>query len=724
MLLRCDMSGAYLTRDGGRSWRMLNFPGGAQAFAFDPLEPARLYVGATGLHVSDDGGANWRLLFPDPGQVTGVRHLGDHAAVTYLSQDNFPNEPVVVRTILVDPQRSEHLLIGLGRWVYASEDAGKTWHRLLEFSEPVLRIVPEGPPGRFLAFTRRSATGIAPEGTGPERPLPDLLVPLDCVDVAKPSPDGNVELWALRAGSRGGRPAAVLRREAGSDTWQEVTPPPAPNAPRPGSYSHIAAAPSSPGTAYLVCDAEWETRPGREPGLWYGVLRTDDGGRNWRWVYRAGGGSADYTIRDGREADNLRDGWVHEAFSGEFIAVLHVGVDPRDADHAVFTDWYRAMQTTDGGGIWEALYSETLPGGSARSRGLDVTTSYGVHFDPFDPLHIAVSYTDIAYFHSHDGGGTWRRSAAGVPPAWDNTCYWIQFDPARRGRLWSAWSSRHDLPKLKMIRDPDWLEKTTGGVCVSDDGGNSWQVSSEGLPANAAVTSLLLDPASPPDRRRLWAAVFGHGVYRSTDDGRTWQQASQGLGDNRHAWELTMGADGTVYLVTTHATRFEGRTVLPDLLDGAVYRSADGGDHWVRLPLPPGVRFPSSLAPDPGRPERLWLAAWGGMTRGEFGASQDPQTLLESKGGVWRSEDGGQTWRQTLSDEAYVYSVSVDPRHPGRIYCNTFHREAWRSDDWGDTWKRIEGYDFRWGHRVIPDPHDPERVYITTFGGSVFHGRP
>jgi hypothetical protein len=112
------------------------------------------------------------------------------------------------------------------------------------------------------------------------------------------------------------------------------------------------------------------------------------------------------------------------------------------------------------------------------------------------------------------------------------------------------------------------------------------------------------------------------------------------------------------------------------------------------------------------------------MTRGEFGGSPEPSTLLESAGGVWLSEDGGGSWRQTLRDDAYVYSVSVDPRHPGRVYCNTFHREAWRSDDHGAQWKQIEGYDFRWGHRIIPDPHDSERVYITTFGGSVFHGVP
>ena len=42
VLIRCDMSGAYLTRDGGQSWKLLNFLGGAQAFAIDPSDSSRL----------------------------------------------------------------------------------------------------------------------------------------------------------------------------------------------------------------------------------------------------------------------------------------------------------------------------------------------------------------------------------------------------------------------------------------------------------------------------------------------------------------------------------------------------------------------------------------------------------------------------------------------------------------------------------------------------------
>jgi hypothetical protein len=56
------------------------------------------------------------------------------------------------------------------------------------------------------------------------------------------------------------------------------------------------------------------------------------------------------------------------------------------------------------------------------------------------------------------------------------------------------------------------------------------------------------------------------------------------------------------------------------------------------------------------------------------------------------------------------------------LYACGFDQGAWRSDDRGEHWHRLRGFDFKWGHRVVPDPASPDRVYITTFGGSVWHG--
>ncbi len=98
--------------------------------------------------------------------------------------------------------------------------------------------------------------------------------------------------------------------------------------------------------------------------------------------------------------------------------------------------------------------------------------------------------------------------------------------------------------------------------------------------------------------------------------------------------------------------------------------------------------------------------------------------LMDLDGGIMMSEDGGSTWVRIFDKDKYIYDVTVDAFHPGRIYCNTFNQGAYRSDDYGKTWNKLKGYDFHWGHRVMIDENDLEKVYLTTFGGSVLHGKP
>jgi photosystem II stability/assembly factor-like uncharacterized protein len=145
--------------------------------------------------------------------------------------------------------------------------------------------------------------------------------------------------------------------------------------------------------------------------------------------------------------------------------------------------------------------------------------------------------------------------------------------------------------------------------------------------------------------------------------------------------------------------------------DGALYRSTDSAEHWTRISLPRGVNGPNGLAVDTKDPHRLYLAANG---------RADPEGAKD--GGVFLSTDGGATWRNVLAKDQQVYDVTLDPRQPNVAYACGFESSAWRSTDRGETWQRIRGYNFKIGHRVIPDPYDSKMIYITTYGGSVWHG--
>ena len=83
----CDMTGAYISRDGGQSWRMFNLRSRASAFAFDPKDPQVIYAGNIALWKSQDSGKTWSMIFPDPKKNTVECMRDDHAAAILSTDD-------------------------------------------------------------------------------------------------------------------------------------------------------------------------------------------------------------------------------------------------------------------------------------------------------------------------------------------------------------------------------------------------------------------------------------------------------------------------------------------------------------------------------------------------------------------------------------------------------------------------------------------------------------
>jgi len=247
-----------------------------------------------------------------------------------------------------------------------------------------------------------------------------------------------------------------------------------------------------------------------------------------------------------------------------------------------------------------------------------------------------------------------------------------------------------------------------GGVCRSDDGGKTWTKSNEGMEETAA-THILLDPASLPSARVLYVAAFGRGVYKSVDGGKSWRLKNSGITQKEpFAWRIVRDSRGSLYVLV--ARRSEDGSIGTDG-DGAIYKSTDEAENWRRVTMPEGSNAPNGLAVDPGAPDRLYLAAWA-RDKGEHGEG----------GGIFLSVNAGETWTQVLNRDRHVYDVTIDPRDAKILYASGFESSAWKSSDRGENWTRIPGFNFKWGHRVIPDPQDSKKVYITTFGGGVWHG--
>ena len=372
------------------------------------------------------------------------------------------------------------------------------------------------------------------------------------------------------------------------------------------------------------------------------------------------------------------------------------------------TDFFRTYRTLDGGKTWAQVNSVRTPDGNWTTRGLDVTTDYGVQFDPFDLNHIFIDYTDIDLFQSRNGGKSWQSSSDGIPEPWRNTTYWLAFDPDVKGLMWGAFSGIHDLPLSKMWRGKNGIAGYRGGVAVSTDGGLHWTPSNNGI-QETAFTHILLDPTSPVGRRTLYACGYGVGVYKSTDNGETWQLKSQGIsGANPFVWRLTRAGDGTLYLIVARSNQgFYGATVG----GGALYKSVDGAEHWTEMMLPKDVNGPRGLAIDPRDDRRMYLAAWG----------QEHQDV-DVGGGVYLSIDAGASWKPIFQGMQHVYDVTIDAKSPDMLYITGFDAGAYRSIDAGAHWTRIRGYNFKWGHRVIVDPRDESKIFIATYGSSVWYG--
>ncbi len=249
-----------------------------------------------------------------------------------------------------------------------------------------------------------------------------------------------------------------------------------------------------------------------------------------------------------------------------------------------------------------------------------------------------------------------------------------------------------------------------GGVAMSNDGGRTWELQANGITETAA-TDIVLDPTSPADARTLYVAGFGTGVWKSADGGKSWALKNNGIaGEQPFAWRMTRVGDGTLYLVVARKAT-DGDPTYGTLEDGALYRSRDGAETWERIALPEGCNGPNDVKVDPRDPKRIYIAAWGRFHRPD-----------DTDGGVLRSTDGGKTWKNVFSVSQHAYDITLDPKHPDIIYVCGFDSAAYRSTDGGGTWSRLKGYNFKWGHRVVIDPHHEGMIYITTFGGSVWHG--
>jgi len=436
------------------------------------------------------------------------------------------------------------------------------------------------------------------------------------------------------------------------------------------------------------------------------VYRTADGGASWKKILI---GVPDWP------GCNVEPDWMTTEMSWWWGGrACGFNCNPNDPDDLVFTDAGRAIRTVDGGKRWSPVSSKKVGKDVWDGRGLEVTTCYTYHFDPFDRNRTYITYTDFGFTRSLDRGKTWIYGARKVP--WGNTCYELAIDPDRKGVMFGAWANAHDLIHWKMINRGIANAWWKGGVTRTADHCETWTVMGKDTLPEKPATTIVLDPKSPKDARTLYVGILNHGVYKSTDDGKTWTKKSQGLGtpENMSVWRLDLNPDGTL-LCGISLAYVDGKPV-----HGGLYRSTDGAGRWTKLrdfPYIWGVRT------DPRDANVIYVSCFEVPPgKGYRAMGTGVPWPKSSGGGLFKTTDGGKTWTKIL-DEPYCWDVTFDPTNPDIVYAGTFVGGVHRSEDAGKTWTLLKGLPFVAPHRVTVDPEDAKTIHVTTFGGGVWKGK-
>jgi photosystem II stability/assembly factor-like uncharacterized protein len=261
-----------------------------------------------------------------------------------------------------------------------------------------------------------------------------------------------------------------------------------------------------------------------------------------------------------------------------------------------------------------------------------------------------------------------------------------------------------DAPRVTL-----YVGTRRGLFLVTSADRESWKVEGPYL-AGREVFYAFRDPRR---RGRVWAAtshkVWGSHVHRSDDGGREWEvlEAAPHHADER-------GLRAIWYLAPGPAD--EPNTLWAGIEPAGLFRSDDAGESWTASPL----------NEHPTRDS--WQAAGGGLALGGIQHDPlDPQRIYcsLSAGGVYRSDDGGQTWqpknqgvRCDFQPETYpeagqcVHKLRVHPARPERLYQQN-HCGVYRSDDYGDSWIEItEGLPSDFGYALALDPREPDTAFV------------
>ncbi len=260
---------------------------------------------------------------------------------------------------------------------------------------------------------------------------------------------------------------------------------------------------------------------------------------------------------------------------------------------------------------------------------------------------------------------------------------------------------------------------TGGGVWKTVDGGRTWSNISDGF-FGGSIGSISVSKSDPNviyvgggEKTLRGNVSSGYGVWKSVDAGKTWVQS--GLPKSRHIPRISIHPTNPdiVYAAVL------GNIYKPTQNRG-VYKSIDGGKTWNKVLFANQDAGAVDLTLDPNNPRIVYASTWN--------ARRTPYSLSSGGDGsaLWKSNDSGKTWSEISKNKGFakdtlgIMGVTVSPANSERIWAIVENKEkggVYRSDDGGETWNQLNSdrslRQRAWYYsRIYADPKDKDVVYV------------
>jgi photosystem II stability/assembly factor-like uncharacterized protein len=329
------------------------------------------------------------------------------------------------------------------------------------------------------------------------------------------------------------------------------------------------------------------------------------------------------------------------------------------------------------------------------------------------------SLRPLEYYFGATGGGLWKTTDGG-----------INWSPVTDGQIRSSSPgavavapSNPDVVYMGMGEAELRASVIQGdGVYRSIDAGKTWK--NIGLRESQAIARIVVDPSNPDI---VYVAALGHpygknaerGIFRSRDGGSTWQKILY-RDDHSGAVDIALDMSNPRVLYASLWDVYRRPWTLSSGGPGSgLFKSSDGGDTWTEITrnqgMPSGVIGKITIAVSPADSRRIYA------------------NVEAVEGGLYRSDDSGVTWsrinnsRDLWQRSFYFMRAVADPHDRDVLYVLNF--KIFKSSDGGKTFREVVGtHDDN--HDLWIDPLNPSRMInandggasITTNGGATWTG--